>query len=64
MFRWMIVVFLALVLISWFAPALQKFGFGRLPGDLRFKLWGRDMFLPFTSTILLSLLAAGIAHFL
>ncbi|MCC2673457.1 MAG: hypothetical protein K0R89_2188 [Ramlibacter sp.] len=64
MIRWMIVVFLALVLISWFAPALQKLGFGRLPGDLRFKLFGRAMFLPFTSTILLSLLAAGIAKFL
>jgi hypothetical protein len=64
MIRWVIVVFLALVLISWFLPALQKFGFGRLPGDLRFKLFGREMFLPFTSTILLSLLAAGIAKFL
>ncbi|HYE41708.1 MAG TPA: DUF2905 domain-containing protein [Ramlibacter sp.] len=64
MIRWMIVVFLALILISWFAPALQKLGFGRLPGDLRFRLFGRDMFLPFTSTILLSLLAAGIAKLL
>ncbi|HVE53162.1 MAG TPA: DUF2905 domain-containing protein, partial [Ramlibacter sp.] len=55
MIRWMIVVFLALLLISWFSPALQKLGFGRLPGDLRFKLFGRQMFLPFTTTILLSL---------
>jgi len=64
MIRWMIVIFLALLLISWFSPALQKLGFGRLPGDLRFRLFGRDMFLPFTSTILLSLLAAGIAKLL
>jgi len=64
MIRWMIVIFLALLLISWFSPVLQKLGFGRLPGDLRFRLFGRDMFLPFTSTILLSLLAAGIAKFL
>ena len=64
MIRWMIVIFLALLLIGWFSPALQKLGFGRLPGDLRFRLFGRDMFLPFTSTILLSLLAAAIARFL
>lgn len=64
MIRWMIVVFLALVLISWFTPALQKLGFGRLPGDLRFRLFGREMFIPLTSTILLSLAAAGIAKLL
>jgi hypothetical protein len=64
MIRWVIVVFLALVLISWFSPGLQKLGFGRLPGDLRFKLFGRDMFVPLTSTILLSMLAAAIAKYL
>jgi hypothetical protein len=52
------------VLISWFSPGLQKLGFGRLPGDLRFKLFGRDMFVPLTSTILLSMLAAAIAKYL
>ena len=64
MFRWMIVVFLALILISWFSPVLQKLGFGRLPGDLRFRLFGRDMFIPLTSTILLSMVAAVIAKYL
>ena len=49
MIRWIIVVFLALVLISWFTPALQKLGFGKLPGDFRFKLFGREMFIPLTS---------------
>ena len=64
MIRWVIVVFLALLLISWFSPALQKLGFGRLPGDLRFKLFGREMFIPLTSTVVLSMLAAAIAKFL
>lgn len=63
MIRWVIVIFLALVLISWFTPMLQKLGFGRLPGDLRFKLFGRPFFIPLTTTILLSLLCAGIARF-
>ena len=62
MFRWMLVIFLALVLISWVAPWLQKIGFGKLPGDFRFKLFGRDWFLPFTSTVIFSLIAAGIAR--
>lgn len=64
MIRWIIVIFLALVLISWFTPLLQRLGFGRLPGDLRFKLFGRQMFIPLTTTILLSLLCAGIARLL
>jgi len=64
MIRWIIVVFLALLLISWVAPGLQKLGFGRLPGDLRFKLFGREMFIPLTSTILLSMVAAVIAKYI
>jgi hypothetical protein len=64
MIRWMLVVFLALLLISWFSPVLQKLGFGRLPGDLRFRLFGREIFIPLTSTILLSMAAAAIAKYL
>ncbi len=64
MFRWLIVVFLALVLINGFTPWLQKMGFGKLPGDLRFKIFGREFFIPFTTTIILSLVAAAIARFL
>jgi hypothetical protein len=62
MIRWVIVILLALVLISWFTPLLQRLGFGRLPGDLRFKLFGRVWFIPLTTTIVLSLVAAGIAR--
>jgi hypothetical protein len=63
MIRWFLVVFLALMLISWLTPALQKLGFGRLPGDLRFRLFGRDWQVPLTSTILLSLLCSLIARY-
>ncbi len=63
MFRWLIVIFLALMLINWFTPFFKKLGFGRLPGDLRFTLFGREFFLPFTTTVLLSLVAGGIARF-
>jgi hypothetical protein len=62
MIRWFLVVFLALMLISWLTPLLQRLGFGKLPGDLRFKLFGREWFVPLASTLLLSMLAAGIAR--
>ena len=64
MIRWVVVVFLALMLISWFTPLLQKLGFGKLPGDLRFKLFGREFFIPLTTTILLSLVCAALAKLL
>ncbi|SFU92138.1 Protein of unknown function [Polaromonas sp. YR568] len=62
MIRWFIVIFLALMLISWFTPLLHKLGFGKLPGDLRFRLFGRDWFIPLTTTILLSFIASLISH--
>ena len=61
MIRWILVIFLALVLISWFSPFLQKMGFGKLPGDLRFRLFGREWFIPLTTTVILSLVAGLIA---
>lgn len=44
--------------ISWFTPLLNKLGFGKLPGDLRFRLFGREWFVPLTTTIILSLVAS------
>lgn len=62
MIRWFIVIFLALMVISWFSPLLQKLGFGKLPGDLRFRLLGRDWFIPVTTTIFLSFVASLISQ--
>lgn len=53
MIRWLLVIFLALVLFSSALPWLEKFGIGRLPGDIRFRLFGKEIFLPFASTVLL-----------
>ena len=61
MVRWFIVIFLALMLISWLTPLLGKLGLGKLPGDLRFRLFGRDWSIPLASTILLSLLASTLS---
>jgi hypothetical protein len=62
--RWLIVIFLALLLFSGLRTWLEKFGLGRLPGDLRFRLFGRDWFVPFASSVVLGLLGLLIARFL
>ena len=62
MIRWFIVIFLALMCISWFSPLLQKLGFGKLPGDLRFRAFGRDWFIPLATTLLLSLVASLVSQ--
>jgi hypothetical protein len=64
MLRWVIVTFLALLLISWVRPWLEKMGLGKLPGDFQFKLFGREWFIPLTSSLLLSFLLTLIAKFL
>ena len=61
MLRWMIIIFLALVVISWLTPWLNKLGIGQMPGDFRFKLFGRQWYLPFASTVLLSFVATLIS---
>jgi hypothetical protein len=50
---------LVVLLLGLLHPRLvDRLRLGRLPGDLRFRLRGRDYLLPFASTLLLSLLAA------
>ena len=62
MLRWMVIIFLALVVMGWLAPWLNRLGFGRLPGDLRFRLFGREWYLPFASTVALSFAASLIGY--
>ena len=64
MFRWLLTIFLALVIFSSLLPWLEKLGVGRLPGDLRFSIFGKTFFLPFASTVLLSLVIFLIARFI
>ncbi len=64
MIRWLIVVFLVLLLINWFTPVLRKLGFGKLPGDFQFRLFGRDFYLPVATTVLVSMAAALLVRLL
>jgi hypothetical protein len=60
--RWVVGILIALMLFSAVTPWLQRLGIGRLPGDLRFRLFGRELFIPLTSTLLLSALASLLAR--
>ncbi len=64
MIRWVIVVFLALVLLNGLTPWLKRLGIGRLPGDFHFRLFGREWSIPLASTLLLSALVSLIARWL
>ncbi|HEX7635708.1 MAG TPA: DUF2905 domain-containing protein [Noviherbaspirillum sp.] len=64
MIRWSLTIFLALVIFSSLLPWLEKLGIGRLPGDIRFTLFGKKFFLPFASTLLLSIVVMLAARLL
>ena len=64
MLKWLVTLAVALVVLTALSPWLARFGLGRLPGDVRVRMKGRDYFLPFTTTILLSLALTAIARFL
>lgn len=60
--KWLVATVIALVVFSGAMPILRRLGVGRLPGDLNFRFAGRQWSIPIMSTIVLSLLAAGIAR--
>jgi Protein of unknown function (DUF2905) len=62
MIKWLLVLVVAIVVLSFAAPYLARYGLGRLPGDLVVKFRGRLVPIPITSTILLSLLLTLIAR--
>ena len=64
MIRWLIVIFIALLLFNGLGPWLHKIGLGKLPGDFRFRLFGREFFVPLASSVLLSLMAMLVAKLL
>jgi len=54
--KWLLTLFIALVVLSAVQPWFSRLGIGRLPGDLRLPLRGRTYQIPFASTVVLSLL--------
>ncbi len=64
MLKWALTLFLALAVLGAVRPALARRGLGRLPGDLTLQVRGREIFLPFTTTLLLSALLALLGRLL
>jgi uncharacterized membrane protein len=64
MLKWVLMLIIALVVLTVLAPWLSKYGLGRLPGDLTVRYKGKLYYLPFTSTILLSLALTLLTRFL
>jgi Protein of unknown function (DUF2905) len=60
MLRWLLVFVIAFVVFNALAGWLRRIGLGRLPGDFSFRWRGREVFVPLASSVVLSLLAAGI----
>ncbi len=58
MSKWLIALAVTVVLAGALSPRLrQNLRLGRLPGDLSLRFRGRDYSFPFTTTVVLSLLA-------
>lgn len=62
MIKWLIVVVLALILFAGLTPLMRRLGIGRLPGDFKLRLGGKEYNLPVASTVLLSLIAMAVAR--
>ena len=62
MIKWLLVLVVGIVVTSLLTPWLSRYGLGRLPGDMVVKWRGRLVYLPITTTILLSLLLTLVAR--
>lgn len=55
MLKWLLVIAVGVVVISLAGPWLARHGLGRLPGDITVRWRGRQVYLPITTTLVLSL---------
>ena len=66
LFRWIIIVFLLLVLLSWLPglrlPWLEKLGLTRFNSSLGFSLLGRRVQLPVTIAVALAMAAVWLTY--
>jgi Protein of unknown function (DUF2905) len=58
--RWLLVFLIAFALFNGLQGLLRRLGLGKLPGDFSFRVRGRDWYVPLASSLLLSLMAAGL----
>jgi len=53
--KWLLVLVVGIVALSAAMPWLARYGLGRLPGDITIRWRGRAVYLPITTTLVLSL---------
>jgi len=59
--RFLLILLLSLLIFNRFGDWLTRHGFGRLPGDIRVRIAGRELFVPLGSGVALFLVASAIA---
>lgn len=68
MLKWLVTLFIVLVILAAATPWLRRLagraGIRRVPGDFQVPLRGRVYYVPFASTVVLSLLVYLIGKFL
>ncbi|HEY5897811.1 MAG TPA: DUF2905 domain-containing protein [Burkholderiales bacterium] len=64
MLKWLVTLFLALAILSVAMPLFGRISLGRLPGDFRIPVRGRVYYVPFASTVVLSILVWAIGRIL
>jgi hypothetical protein len=62
--KWVLVLVVGVIVITLLTPWLARYGLGRLPGDITVRWRGRLVYLPITTTILLSLLLTLVGRLL
>jgi hypothetical protein len=55
--RWLLVFLLAFLVFNGLKAWLQRLGLGRLPGDFTLRVFGRELYVPLASSVVLSVLA-------
>jgi hypothetical protein len=60
--KWALVLVVGVIVIAIFTPWLSKRGLGRLPGDITVRWRGRRVYLPITTTLLISAVLTLIAR--
>ena len=50
---WLLIFFVMLLLASGLPGWMRKIGLGRLPGDIRLRIFGREVQVPLASALLL-----------
>jgi len=60
--KWLLVLVVGVVVITLLTPWLARYGLGRLPGDITVRWRGRPLYLPITTTLLLSAILTLVAR--